>query len=132
MFIIWAMLTALATIMLTSSWGLATTMMPSTGRLWNTVRGTSPVPGGISTKRKSTSFQTTSVQNCLTAPAMTGPRQTTGSSSFSTSRLMLITSMPIRLWMGQQPWLSAMARPWMPNSLGMDGPVMSASRMPQW
>ena len=72
MFIIWAMLTALATIMLTSSWGLATTMMPSTGRLWKTVRGTSPVPGGISTKRKSTSFQTTSVQNCLTAPAMTG------------------------------------------------------------
>ena len=132
MFIIWAMLTALATIMPTSSWGLATTMMPSTGRLWNTVSGTSPVPGGISTKRKSTSFQTTSVQNCLTAPAMTGPRQTTGSSSFSTSRLMLMTSMPIRLWMGQQPWLSAMARPWMPNSFGMDGPVMSASRMPQW
>ena len=52
-----------------------------------------------------------SVQNCLTAPAMTGPRHTTGSSSFSTSRLMLITSMPMRLWMGQQPLSSAMARP---------------------
>ena len=131
-FIISAMFTAFATIMLTSSCGLATTTMPSTGRLWNTVRGTSPVPGGISTNRKSTSFQTTSVQNCLTAPAITGPRHTTGSSSFSTSRLMLITSMPIRLWMGQQPLSSAMARPWMPNSLGMDGPVISASRMPQW
>ncbi len=33
----------------------------------------------------------------------------------------------MRLWMGQQPLSSAMARPWMPNSLGMDGPVMSAS-----
>ena len=40
--------------------------------------GTSPVPGGISTNRKSTSSQITSCQNCLTAPAITGPRQTTG------------------------------------------------------
>ena len=48
------------------------------------------------------------------------------------AELMLMTSMPMRLWMGQQPLSSAMARPWMPNSFGMDGPVMSASRMPQW
>ena len=34
-FIISAMFTAFATIMLTSSCGLATTTMPSTGRLWN-------------------------------------------------------------------------------------------------
>ena len=33
----------------TRSWGLVTMMTPSTGRLWKTVRGTSPVPGGIST-----------------------------------------------------------------------------------
>ena len=49
MFIIFAMFTAFSTIMPTSSWGLVTMMIPSTGRLWNTVSGTSPVPGGIST-----------------------------------------------------------------------------------
>ena len=52
MFIIFAMLTAFSTIMPTSSWGLATMMMPSTGRDWNTVRGTSPVPGGMSTNHE--------------------------------------------------------------------------------
>ena len=51
MCIISAILTALVTIMLTRSWGVVTTTMPSTGRDWNTVRGTSPVPGGISTNR---------------------------------------------------------------------------------
>ena len=50
-FIIWAIFTALVTIMLTRSWGEVTTTMPSTGRVWNTVRGTSPVPGGMSTNK---------------------------------------------------------------------------------
>ena len=49
MFIIFAMLTALATIIETSSCGEVTMIIPSTGSDWNTVRGTSPVPGGIST-----------------------------------------------------------------------------------
>ena len=49
MLIILAMFTALVTIMLTRSWGEVTTTTPSTGRDWKTVRGTSPVPGGIST-----------------------------------------------------------------------------------
>ena len=44
-----AMFTAFPTIMETSSWGEVTIRMPSTGRDWNTVSGTSPVPGGIST-----------------------------------------------------------------------------------
>ena len=44
-----AMFTALETIMETSSCGEVTIMIPLTGRDWNTVRGTSPVPGGIST-----------------------------------------------------------------------------------
>ena len=43
------MFTALVTIMLTSSWGEVTMIIPSTGRDWNTVSGTSPVPGGMST-----------------------------------------------------------------------------------
>ena len=49
MFISDAMLAALLTIMETSSCGEVTITMPSSGRLWNTVSGTSPVPGGIST-----------------------------------------------------------------------------------
>ena len=48
MFIIFAIFTALATIIDTSSCGDVTTMIPSRGRDWKTVRGTSPVPGGIS------------------------------------------------------------------------------------
>lgn len=39
----------LFTIMVTRSCGVVTIIIPSTGRLWNTVSGTSPVPGGIST-----------------------------------------------------------------------------------
>ena len=37
------------TIIDTSSWGEVTMTIPSRGRDWNTVKGTSPVPGGIST-----------------------------------------------------------------------------------
>ena len=51
MCIMFAIFTAFATIMDTRSWGEVTMITPSTGRLWNTVRGTSPVPGGISTNR---------------------------------------------------------------------------------
>ncbi len=46
-------------------------------------------------KSTSSSCQMTSVQNCLTVPPMIGPRQTTGSVSFSRSRLMDMTSMPV-------------------------------------
>ena len=49
--IISAIFTAFSTTMLTSSWGLATIMMPSRGMDWKMLRGTSPVPGGMSTKR---------------------------------------------------------------------------------
>ena len=94
------MFTAFATIMETRSWGEVTTMIPSRGMDWNTVRGTSPVPGGISTKRKSTSPQTTSVQNCFTTPAMTGPRQMTGVVSVSSSMFTDITRMPVLVWAG--------------------------------
>ena len=97
--IISAIFTAFSTTMPTSSWGLATMRMPSSGRDWKTLRVTSPVPGGMSTKRQS-QFQRTSVQNCCTTPQMTGPRQTTGSVSFSSRRLVLITWMPVSLSQG--------------------------------
>ena len=102
-FIIDAIRTAFSTIIATSSCGEATTTMPSTGSDWNTVSGTSPVPGGMSTNIKSTSLQMTSVQNCLTVPAMTGPRQTTGSPGSSSSRLMDITCTPSRVSAGRMP-----------------------------
>ena len=43
------MFNAFSTIMETSSCGDVTTRMPSMGRDWKTVSGTSPVPGGMST-----------------------------------------------------------------------------------
>ena len=51
MFISFAIRSAFSTMSETSSCGEATMIIPSTGRDWNTVSGTSPVPGGMSTKR---------------------------------------------------------------------------------
>ena len=127
MFIIFAILAAFSTIMPTSSWGLVTIMIPSTGRLWNTVSGTSPVPGGISTNMKSTSPQRTSVQNCFTVPAISAPRQITGSVSFSSSRFTLISFTPVRLSTGKIPSSVPIAFSRIPKIFGMDGPVISAS-----
>ena len=89
-----AMETAFCTIMETRDWGVETIMMPSSGRLWHTASGTSPVPGGISTNMKSASPQETSSQNCFTTPEITGPRQNTGSVSFSNSRFSDMTFVP--------------------------------------
>ena len=52
---------------------------------------------------KSTLPQTTSLQNCLTVPAMTGPRHTTGSVSFSVRKLRLMTSTPPLETTGSMP-----------------------------
>ena len=104
-------------------------MMPSTGRDWNTVRGTSPVPGGMSTNITSTWPQTMSVQNCLTVLAMTGPRKTTGSSSFSSNRDVDMMRTPYLLSLGSRPSpsRSISGEPLTPNMRGMEGPVISAS-----
>ena len=48
------------------------------------------------------------------------------------SRLVLITWMPVLDTMGYSPASLPMAWPWMPKALGMEGPVTSASRMPTW
>ncbi len=127
--IILAILTALDTIMDTSSWGDVTTIIPSTAMDWNTVSGTSPVPGGISINIKSTSVQITSVQNCLTVLAIIGPLQTTGSESFSKSKLTDIISIPVLLLIGNSPNSLALAFSLIPKAFGIEGPVISASRM---
>ena len=75
----------------------------------------------------STGPQITSVQNCFTAPASTGPRHTTGSVSFSVRRFNDMASIPVLLKTGYMPASSAVARVRRPNALGMDGPVISAS-----
>ena len=126
-FIIRAMFTAFSTIMPTSSCGLVTTTMPSSGMDWNTVSGTSPVPGGMSMNIMSSWLHITSCQNCLTTPAITGPRQTTGAVTSSSSRFMLITSMPVAVFMGSTASSVLSAIPLKPNTLGIDGPVTSAS-----
>ena len=70
---------------------------------WKTVSGTSPVPGGMSTTRQSISFHITSVQNCFTTPAITGPLHTTGSDSFSSRRFIDMISIPILVFAGIIP-----------------------------
>ena len=113
----------------TSSCGEVTMMMPSSGMDWNTVSGASPVPGGRSTNMQSTSFQITSLQNCLMTPAITGPRQTTGEVSSSSRRLMLMTSMPLFVLTGNRPSSQPCAFSCIPKHFGIDGPVTSASRI---
>ena len=129
MSIIFAIFTAFATIILTSSCGDVTTIMPSSGRDWNTVSGTSPVPGGISTNIQSTSPHTTSLQNCFTVPASIGPRQMTGLVSSSMRRLRDITFMPVRVTTGRMccPSIDSALSRFTPKERGIEGPVMSAS-----
>ena len=83
----------------------------------------------MSMNMQSTSSHSTSVQNCLTVPAMTGPRHTTGEVSSGSSRLTDITGMPVRVTTGKIIGAVPLARSVSPNILGMDGPVTSASRM---
>ena len=103
--------------------------MPFSGKDWNTVSGTSPVPGGMSTNMKSTSPHFTSDQNCLTVPPRIGPRQTTGSVSLGSSRFRDTSSMPVALTAGIRPSSSLDNWPWTPKALGIDGPVISASNI---
>ncbi len=125
--IIWAIWTALPTIMPTSSCGLDTMTMPSTGSVWNTVSGTSPVPGACQ-RTKSTSHDL--LPELLDAPAMTGPRQTTGASG--SSRQQVDAHDFHAGTAGNQVDALAVTggRALHAEQAGMDGPVMSASSTP--
>ena len=61
--------------------GVVTTTTSARGRNCAIDSAMSPVPGGMSTTRKSGSPQCTSVRNCSSALCSIGPRQTTGWSS---------------------------------------------------
>lgn len=58
-----------------------------------------------------------------------GRAQTTGEVSSGRSSLMLMVSMPVFVLTGNRPSSLPMAFSWMPKHFGIDGPVMSASRM---
>ena len=60
---------------------------------------------------------------------MTGPRQMTGSVSLGSSRLMDMTLMPSGVTAGSIPSSLPTICSCRPKAFGMDGPVMSASRM---
>ncbi|MPN47956.1 hypothetical protein SDC9_195560 [bioreactor metagenome] len=70
-----------------------------------------------------------SLQNCLTVSAITGPLQTTGSVSFSRSRLTDIMSIPVLLLTGIIYVSFPVALFLRPKALGIEGPVISASSM---
>lgn len=76
----------------------------------------------------SMSVQITSLQNCLTVPAIIGPRQTTGSVSLFKRRLVEMISIPLVVCIGSRPISVALAFPCSPKALGIDGPVISASK----
>ena len=60
------------------SFGVVTMIAPSRGIFCDSVNCTSPVPGGRSRIRKSSSPQITSLKNCSVIFATRGPLQTTG------------------------------------------------------
>ena len=61
--------------------GVVTTSMSALGSIWASEMEMSPVPGGRSQSRKSSSPQCTSARNCCSARCSIGPRQMTGRSS---------------------------------------------------
>lgn len=72
-----------------------------------------------------------SPRHCLAALEVMGPRQMTGLSSSGRSRLIDMTLMPVLVSTGIMPCSGPpRGRSRRPNSLGMLGPVMSASRRP--
>ncbi len=72
----------------------------------------------------------TSVQNCSTRLAITGPRHTTGSVSFFSKRLLEMTLIPVDEVLGYNPSRFPRALSLIPKILGIEGPVTSASNMP--
>ena len=72
--------------------------------------------------------QMTSCQNWVTTPAITGPRQITGSVSLAESRFKDMSLMPLAVTAGSMPASEPVARWWIPKAVGIDGPVISASR----
>ena len=64
-----------------SGCGVVTTTASARGRSWPSEIETSPVPGGMSTRSRSSSPQCTSCRNCSSARCSIGPRHISGALS---------------------------------------------------
>ena len=95
---------------------------PVTLTFCESVSATSPVPGGRSITRKSSSPQATSFMNCWSAPWSIGPRQMTAAFGSSSRKPMLISLTPKRASGSIVLPSSDTGRPATPSIVGIDGP----------
>jgi hypothetical protein len=114
--------TALYTSSVATACGVVTITAPVTFTRCESVRATSPVPGGRSITRKSSSPQLTSFMNCCSAPCSIGPRQMTAALGSSSRKPMLISLMPKRASGSMVLPSSDTGRPETPSIVGIDGP----------
>ena len=82
----WSIRRVFVPIAAATGWGVSTMAAPVSGTSCTKESGMSPVPGGRSTSRKSSSPQATSWKNWRIAPASIGPRHTTGSSGLGSRK----------------------------------------------
>ena len=108
--------------------GIVTITTPSnSGKSWATLKGSSPVPGGKSINRKSSSPQTTSPNNWRIARIFNGPRQIVGADP-GRKKSIDITFKPTGPSTGKTPGGPTLTCcPSNPRSFGTLGPWMSAS-----
>ncbi len=112
------------------SWGVVTMITPSRAMVCMTVRGASEVPGGRSMTSISASPHSVLFQNWPITLPIRGPRHTTGFDVSSMKRVIDITLMPSMGDVGgTSPVGTPRGMPFTPSMDGMEGPVMSASRM---
>jgi len=115
-----------------TSWGVVTITAPLTsGMSWQALNGSSPVPGGESTIRKSSSPQLISSRNCRMADIFRGPRQTIGVSGFGAAKEMLAALRLGSTRTGSMPFSEPMnPSPSTPSIFAMLGPCRSMSTRP--
>ena len=125
-------LTLFITSSCTIDWGVVTIITPSNdGMVCNTVKGISPVHGGLSMINTSRSPYTTSPKNCFIAPVCAGPLHITGVSKVCKRNPIDITLMPFSVSIGTMLSSSNFKLlPSTPNIFGTFGPCISDSKIP--
>ena len=108
--------------------GVVTTIVSARGRSWPSEIATSPVPGGMSTTRTSSSPQCTSDRNCSSARCNIGPRHITG--WLSSRKKPMDISFKSCLTGGTIILSTSTGFWWMPSTWGMECPYTSASSTP--
>ena len=111
------------------SCGVETITAPVSGTRWERVSCASPVPGGMSISRMSSSPQATSPISCCTALITIGPRQIIAVSSEIRKPIDMQATSHLRI--GSSVFSPASAGlPEMPIMRGSEGPKMSLSMRP--